>query len=48
MISQSVVLQCLQGSEIWLEADSGDDCYVIAGNNDYRYNSFGGFALEQS
>ena len=46
MMSQSAVLECQQGSEIWLEADVYDDCYII-GEDTYRYSSFGGFLIKQ-
>ena len=45
MMSQSVLLECQQGSEIWLEADYNNDCYVYGGT--YRYSSFGGFLIKQ-
>ena len=46
MMSQSVVLECQQGSEIWLEADATDDCYIV-GDGTYRYSSFGAFLIKQ-
>ena len=46
MMSQSVVLECQQGSEIWLEADATDDCYVL-GDDTHRYSSFGGFLIKE-
>ena len=46
MMGQSVVLECQQGSQIWLEADYNDDCHV-RGSDAYRYSSFGGFLIRQ-
>ena len=45
MMSQSVLLECQQGSQIWLEADNDDDCYVWGSPAEYRFSSFGGFML---
>ena len=46
MMSQSVVLECQQGSEVWLEA--GDyECNVLGGSSTYRYSVFGGFILQR-
>ena len=45
MMSQSVVLQCQQGSEIWLQA-STSYCYVYGGNSE-RESVFGGFVLHR-
>ena len=43
MMSQSVVLECQQGSEIWLEAATSE-CNVLAGE---RRSVFGGFILQR-
>ena len=45
MMSQSMVLECQQGSEVWLEA-SASDCYVF-GDSSQRYSVFGGFILQR-
>ena len=45
MMSQSVVLECQQGSEVWLEA-SYSYCYVY-GNSAERESVFGGFILQR-
>ena len=42
MMSQSVVLECQQGSEVWLQADT-TLCYVIA--SDKPASLFNGFIL---
>ena len=49
MMSQSVVLECQQGSQIWLEADESNDCYVQGDDNrppPRRYGNFGGFLIK--
>ena len=46
MTSQSALLQCDAGSEIWIEADYSDDCDLHAYSS-YRYATFGGFLLHQ-
>ena len=43
MMSQSVVLECQQGSEVWLEA-SESYCYVYGTS---RQSVFGGFTLQR-
>ena len=45
MMSQSVVLECQQGSQVWLEA-SANECFVH-GNIDERESVFGGFILQR-
>ena len=45
MMSQSVVLECQQGSEIWLRA-STSYCYVYGGNGE-RESVFGGIVLHR-
>ena len=47
MMSQSVVLECQQGSQIWLEADYTDGCEIQGSGGEYRYNNFGGFLIKQ-
>ena len=45
MMSQSVVLECQQGSQIWLEA-STSECFVW-GDSSQRESVFGGFMLQR-
>ena len=45
MMSQSVVLECQQGSQVWLEV-STSDCYVV-GDSGQRESVFGGFILQR-
>ena len=41
-MSQSVVLECQQGSEVWLQSDS-DTCYIYGA----QWSTFGGFLLQE-
>ena len=45
MTSQSVVLECQQGSELKVVADYTDACYVFSSSS--RYCNFGGFLINQ-
>ena len=45
MMSQSVVLECQQGSQVWLQT-STSYCYVY-GDSSERESVFGGFILQR-
>ena len=45
MLSQSVVLECQQGSQIWLQS-TADECRVH-GSSSERESVFGGFILDR-
>ena len=45
-LSDSVVIECQQGSSVWLQSDA-DACYVYGDDARYLFSTFGGFILQQ-